>query len=157
MDSRKCATPNGQLRSCTSDSHIGEINQDCTATDRASVQSVELSETLEDLSYSHRDVSSHGPVSVVERPEALPECGAPEMCRSAQEGNDGIPKASTPQAENAGTEASATELGPVEQTSSVEHNLRHPCAQEINQPGDLLTVSVCVCTCMCVFWGGSMQ
>lgn len=51
------AVPNGHLQ--TSCSH----SPDCTVTDRASVQSADLSETSADLSCSFPDVSSEPPVS----------------------------------------------------------------------------------------------
>lgn len=54
------AVPNGHLQ--TSCSHISESSTDCTATDRASVQSADLSDTSADLSCSCPDVSSTPPV-----------------------------------------------------------------------------------------------
>ncbi|XP_010793151.1 rho family-interacting cell polarization regulator 1 isoform X1 [Notothenia coriiceps] len=69
------AVPNGHLQ--TSCSH----SDDCTAADRASLQSADLSETSADLSCSCPDVSSAHAVST----QDLSESGVPDVCISAEE------------------------------------------------------------------------
>ncbi|KAK1890671.1 Rho family-interacting cell polarization regulator 1 [Dissostichus eleginoides] len=69
------AVPNGHLQ--TSCSH----SDDCTAADRASLQSADLSETSADLSCSCPDVSSVHAVST----QDLSESGFPHVCISAEE------------------------------------------------------------------------
>ncbi|KAJ4947258.1 hypothetical protein JOQ06_009295 [Pogonophryne albipinna] len=69
------AVPNGHLQ--TSCSH----SDDCTAADRASLQSADLSETSADLSCSCPDVSSVHAVST----QDLSESGVPHVCISAEE------------------------------------------------------------------------
>ncbi|XP_071381303.1 rho family-interacting cell polarization regulator 1-like [Centroberyx affinis] len=145
-DSSKCSVPNGHLQSTSSDGHIGDISRNCTVTDEASVQSVELSETSENLSCS--DVSSNHPL-LLERPEGsdLPECGDPEVCVSAQEGNDDTPKDSaTLQAEQSEveTEDSTTEMGAnaegLREEASEENAQPHQSIQQSKQPEDPPTV-----------------
>ncbi|XP_034052864.1 rho family-interacting cell polarization regulator 1-like isoform X2 [Gymnodraco acuticeps] len=69
------AVPNGHLK--TSCSH----SDDCTAADRASLQSADLSETSADLSCSCPDVSSVHAVST----QDLSESGVSHVCISAEE------------------------------------------------------------------------
>lgn len=77
--------PNGHLlQTSCSHSHTGESSPDCTVTDRASVQSADLSETSADLSCSCPDVSSVPPVSLMEEPD-LCVSTAPKVCVSAEE------------------------------------------------------------------------
>ncbi|XP_029935427.1 rho family-interacting cell polarization regulator 1-like isoform X2 [Myripristis murdjan] len=115
IDSGKFPVPNGHLQSASSDSHIGDVSQDCTVTDAASARSADLSETSDNLSCSDLDVSSQRPVMLAGRPQGLdlPDSGEPEVCVSAQEGNDDRPKESALKAEpcEAAPEDSTTETG----------------------------------------------
>ncbi|TKS70124.1 Rho family-interacting cell polarization regulator 1 [Collichthys lucidus] len=102
--------PNGHLlQTSCSHSHTGESSPDCTVTDRASVQSADLSETSADLSCSCPDVSSVPPVSLVEEPE-LCVSTAPKVCVSAEEVKDDASEDSSDQAK-AEAEDSTTEAG----------------------------------------------
>ncbi|CAK6954877.1 rho family-interacting cell polarization regulator 1-like [Scomber scombrus] len=92
------SVPNGHLQTSCSHSHTGESSSDCNVTDRASVQSVDLSETSVDLSCSCPDVSSVAPVLLVERTDA-PECGSQQVCISAEEVKDDPSEDSTEQTE----------------------------------------------------------
>lgn len=73
------AVPNGHLQTSCSHGLVGE-SPDCTATDRASVQSEDLSETSADLSCSCPDVSSAPPVSLVERADVSAEKVKEDQC-----------------------------------------------------------------------------
>lgn len=116
------AVPNGHLQTSCSHSHTGESSPDCHVTDRASVQSADLSETSADLSCSCPDVSSEPPVLLVERTDA-PECGGQQVCISADEVKDDPSEDLTEQAE-AETEDKTTEA----------HTQPHESVQELKQP-----------------------
>ncbi|XP_034726075.1 rho family-interacting cell polarization regulator 1-like isoform X2 [Etheostoma cragini] len=75
------AVLNGHLQTSLSRS------PDCTATDRASVQSADLSESSADLNCSCPDVSSVPPVSLMETLD-LSESVVPQVCISAVEVKD---------------------------------------------------------------------
>lgn len=126
------AVPNGHLQtSCTH-------SPDCTVTDRASVQSADLSETSADLSCSCPDVSSVPPVSLLETQD-LPESGVPQVCISAEEVKDDASEDSSVQAgqTEAGTEDSTTKVGEGRQVeASGTCSEPHQSVQESKQPED---------------------
>lgn len=102
--------PNGHLlQTSCSHSHTGESSPDCTVTDRASVQSADLSETSADLSCSCPDVSSVLPVSLMGEPD-LCASTAPKVCVSAEEVKDDASEDSPVQAKEE-AEDSTTEAG----------------------------------------------
>lgn len=129
--------PNGHLQTSCSHSHTGEINSDCNVTDRASVQSTDLSETSADLSCSCPDVSSVALESLMERTDA-PECGGQQVCISADEVKEDPSEDSTEQTE-AETEDKTTE----------EHKQPHEAIQELKQPEELPTVSFLIFILYC--------
>ncbi|XP_076583666.1 rho family-interacting cell polarization regulator 2-like [Chaetodon auriga] len=104
------AVPNGHLQTSCSHSQTGESSPDCTVTDRASVQSADLSETSADLSCSCPDVSSVPPVLLTERPD-LAESGVPQVCISAEEIKDDASEHSSIQGGQTEAEDSTTETG----------------------------------------------
>nr|XP_046242041.1 rho family-interacting cell polarization regulator 1-like [Scatophagus argus]XP_046242050.1 rho family-interacting cell polarization regulator 1-like [Scatophagus argus] len=106
------SVPNGHLQTSCPHSHISESSPDCTVTDRASVQSADLSETSADLSCSCPDVSS---VSLTERPD-VSESGIPQVCISTEEVEDDASKDLSAQAGQTEEEAedSTTEAEEVE-------------------------------------------
>lgn len=126
------AVPNGHLQTSCSLSQTGKSSPDCTVTDRASVQSADLSEASVDLSCSCPDVSSVPPPSLTERP-APSESGVPQVCVSAEE--DLSAQARQTEAE---TEDSTTEAGEGHQVEASEPYLS---VQESKQPEDAPTVS----------------
>lgn len=131
------AVPNGHLQTSCSHSLTGESSPDCTVTDRASVQSADLSETSADLSCSCPDVSSAPPL--MERPD-LSESGVPQVCVSAEEGKDDAPEDSSVRAPQTEAEAedSTTEAGEGHQGGASEP---HQSIQESKQAEDAPTVS----------------
>ncbi|XP_070762284.1 rho family-interacting cell polarization regulator 1-like [Enoplosus armatus] len=135
------AVPNGHLQTSCSHSHIGESSPDCTVTDRASVQSADLSETSADLSCSCPDVSSVPPVSLMERPD-LSECGVQQVCISAEEVKDDASEGLSVQAgqTEAETEDSTTEAAEgLQAEASEKHSQPHESIQESKQPEDAPT------------------
>ncbi|XP_028257685.1 rho family-interacting cell polarization regulator 1-like [Parambassis ranga] len=116
------AVPNGHLQNSCSPSLIGKSSPDCTATDRASVQSADLSETSVDLSCSCPDVSSEPPVLVVEGADV-----------SVEEVKQDPSEDLSVQAEQteAKTQDSTTEAAEEEQT---KHSQPHQAVQEAKQP-----------------------
>lgn len=130
--------PNGHLQTSCSHSLVGERSPDCTATDRASVQSEDLSETSVDLSCSCPDVSTVlPPVSLVETADV-----------SAEEVKDAPPKDSSIQAEQteAETEGRTTEAA---EECPVEQSQPHESVKELKQPEDAPAVSSGISTCVC--------
>ncbi|XP_070849371.1 rho family-interacting cell polarization regulator 1-like [Chaetodon trifascialis] len=125
------AVPNGHLQTSCSHSQTGESSPDCTVTDRASVQSADLSETSGDLSCSYPDVSSVPPVSLTERPD-LAESSIPQVCISAEEVKDDASEHSSIQA---GAEDSTTETAEGHQVEET-----HQPVQESKQAEDPLVV-----------------
>lgn len=134
------AVPNGHLQ--TSCSHIGESSTDCAATNRASVQSADLSDTSADLSCSCPDVSSVPPVSLIERPD-LSASDIPQVCISAEEEQDDASEDSSGQAGQTEAEAedSTTEAGEGHQVEASETN---QSVKESKQPEDAPVVSSCI-------------
>ncbi len=128
------AVPNGHLQTSCSHSQIGESSPDCTVTDRASVQSADLSETSADLSCSCPDVSSGPPASLAERPD-LSESGVPQVFISAAEVKDDAPEDSSARAQQTEAEDSTTEAGHQGRASEP-----HQSIQESKQPEDAPTV-----------------
>ncbi|XP_074474721.1 uncharacterized protein LOC141757791 [Sebastes fasciatus] len=130
------AVPNGHLQTSCSNS------PDCTATDRVSVQSADLSETSADLSCSCPDVSSVPPVSLMETQD-LSESGVTQVCVSAEEVKDDASEDSSVQAgqTEAETKDSTTKAGEGRQVeASEEHSEHHQSVQETKQPEDAPTV-----------------
>lgn len=119
------AVPNGHLQ--TSCSH----SPDCTVTDRASVQSADLSETSADLSCSCPDVSSVPPSET----QDVSNSGVPQVCVSAEEVKEDVDDSSV-QAE---AEDSTTEAGEGRQVEASEKH--SPSVQESKQQEDAPTVS----------------
>ncbi|XP_019954403.2 rho family-interacting cell polarization regulator 2-like isoform X2 [Paralichthys olivaceus] len=134
------AVPNGHLQTSCSHSQVGESSLDCTVTDRASLQSTDLSDTSVDLSCSCPDVSSVPLVSLVERAD-VPESGIPQVCVSAEGVKDEPCEDSSLQAE-AETEDSTTEAqGGNQLEASEKHCQPHQSSQEPKQAEDAPTVS----------------
>lgn len=125
--------PNGHLQ--TSCSHIGESSIDCAASDRASVQSADLSDTSADLSCSCPDVSSVPPVSLIEASD-LSASSVPQVCVSAEEVQDDASEDSSVQAGH--TEAEAGEGHQVEASET------NQSGKESKQQKDAPTVSSCI-------------
>ncbi|XP_051235166.1 rho family-interacting cell polarization regulator 1 [Dicentrarchus labrax] len=132
------AVPNGHLQTSCSHSLIGDSSPDCTVTDRASVQSADLSETSADLSYSCPDVSSVPPLSLMETPDSS-EIGVPQVSISAKGIKDDVSEDSSVQAAQTEAEAedSTTEAGEGRQ---VEASEPQQSVQESKQPEDAPTV-----------------
>ncbi|XP_029986870.1 rho family-interacting cell polarization regulator 1-like isoform X2 [Sphaeramia orbicularis] len=129
------SVPNGHLQAAASDSHFGESSTDCTVTDRASVQSADISETSADLSCSCPDVSSHSAVSLVERPDV-------SEVHTSTDVND-TAEVSTVQAGqmDTGIEDSTTETGEGHQVDiSEKHSHQAQLLQDVQQPEEVLTV-----------------
>ncbi|XP_020516879.2 rho family-interacting cell polarization regulator 2 [Labrus bergylta] len=131
------AVPNGHLQT-----HAEQRSADCSVTDRASVQSADVSETSADLSCSCPDVSSVAPVSLVETTN-VSESGVPQVCVSAEEVKDEAPEQSSErarqtEAEDDTTEAAGEEHHQVE--TSEKHSEPHPSIQKSEQPEDASTV-----------------
>lgn len=129
------AVPNGHLQ--TSCSH----SPDCTATDRVSVQSADLSETSADLSCSCPDVSSVPAVSLMETQDSS-DSGVPQVCISVEEVKDDASEDSSVQAgqTEAETEDSTTEAGEGRQVEASEEHSEHQSILESKQPEDAPTV-----------------
>ncbi|XP_073320492.1 rho family-interacting cell polarization regulator 1-like [Pagrus major] len=121
------AVPNGHLQTSCSHSQVGESSPDCTVTDRASVQSADLSEASADLSCSCPDVSSVPPES------DLSESSIPQVCVSAEEVKDDASEDLSVQAGRTEAEAedSTTEAGEGQQVEET-----HQSVQESKQPED---------------------
>ncbi|XP_068176219.1 rho family-interacting cell polarization regulator 1-like [Antennarius striatus] len=119
------AVPNGHP--LTSFSHSqSERSPDCTATNRASIQSVDLSESSADLSCSCPDVSSVPPVALMERKEDSPENRVPQAYVSVEEANDEASGNSSAQvgqnqAETDRTTEGSETLQPVQESKQVEN------------------------------------
>ncbi|XP_069030669.1 rho family-interacting cell polarization regulator 1-like isoform X2 [Embiotoca jacksoni] len=122
------AVLNGHLQTSCSRGLVVESSPDCTATDRVSVQSEDLSETSADLSCSCPDVSSAPPVVSVERAQV-----------SAEEVKEDPSEDSAAQAEQSETQTgdSTTEAAEKRQ---VEQSQPRPSARESKQPEDAPTV-----------------
>lgn len=135
--SQVVAVPNGHLQ--TSCSHISESSTDCTAADRASVQSADLSDTSADLSCSCLDVSSVPPVSLIERPD-LSASSIPQVCDSVEEVQDEASGDSSVQAGPTEADGSTTEAGEGQQVEAPESD---PSVKESDQPEDTPMVSSC--------------
>ncbi|KAG8001521.1 Rho family-interacting cell polarization regulator 1 [Nibea albiflora] len=119
--------PNGHLlQTSCSHSHTGESSPDCTVTDRASVQSADLSETSADLSCSCPDGSSVPPVSLMEEPD-LCASTVPKVCVSAEEVKDDASEDSSVQAK-AEAEDSTTEAG--HQGEETQQSIQEPVQLE---------------------------
>lgn len=133
------AVPNGHLQTSCSHSHIGESSSDCVMTDRASVQSADLTaETPAELSCSCPDVSSVPPGSLMEKPD-LSESDIPQVCISAEEVADDAPEDSLVQAGQTEAEAEAedsnTEAAEKHQTEASEtHQSDHVSKQPEDSP-----------------------
>lgn len=123
------AVPNGHLQTSCSHSQVGESSPDCNVTDRASVQSADLSEASADLSCSCPDVSSVPPEF------DLSQSSIPQVCVSAEEVKDDASEDISVQTGR--TEADAGEGQQVEET--------HQSVQESKQPDDAPKVSSCIC------------
>lgn len=130
------AVPNGHLQTSCSHGHGSESIPDCTVTDRASVQSAELSETSADLSCSCPDVSSsEHPVSSEETAACrVSESSIPQVHVSTEDIKEGPREDSSAQAA-AETEDSTTEKGGSHQGEMSEK------LQELKQAEDVPTVS----------------
>ncbi|XP_029314189.1 rho family-interacting cell polarization regulator 1-like [Cottoperca gobio] len=122
------AVPNGHLQ--TSCSH----SPDCTAVDRASIQSADLSDTSADLSCSYPDVSSAPPVSLMET-QGLCESGVPQVCISAEEVKESEESSVQAGQTEAETEDRTTDAGKVEALEKYSQSV-----QESKQPQDAPTV-----------------
>lgn len=136
------AVPNGHLQTSCSHSHTGESSPDCTVTDRASVQSADLSETSADLSCSFPDVSSVAPVSLMDRSD-LSESGVPQVCVPAEEVKDDSSETSSVPAgqTEAETQDSTTEAREgLQVQASEKHSQPLQSVQEPKQPEDAPTV-----------------
>ncbi|AWP01628.1 putative protein FAM65A-like [Scophthalmus maximus] len=133
------AVPNGHLQTSCPHSHVGESSPDCTVTDRASLQSADLSDSSADLSCSCPDVSSVPAVSYVERAD-VPESGVPQVCVSAEEVKDkpceDLTLQSAAAAEDSTTEAEGGRQG----EASEKHSQPQQSTQEQKQPEDAQTV-----------------
>ncbi|KAM8763213.1 rho family-interacting cell polarization regulator 1-like isoform 2-T2 [Acanthopagrus schlegelii] len=116
------AVPNGHLQTSCSHSQVGESSPDCNVTDRASVQSADLSEASADLSCSCPDVSSVPPEL------DLSQSSIPQVCVSAEEVKDDASEDMSVQTGR--TEADAGEGQQVEET--------HQSVQESKQPDNAL-------------------
>lgn len=134
--SQVVAVPNGHLQ--TSCSHISESSTDCTAADRASVQSADLSDTSADLSCSCPDVSAVPPVSLIERPD-VSASSIPQVCDSV-EGQDEASGDSSVQGGPPEADGSTTEAGEGQRVEAPESD---PSVKESNQPEDTPMVSSC--------------
>lgn len=130
------AVPNGHLQTSCSHSHMGESSPDCTVTDRASVQSADLSDTSADLSCSCPDVSSGPPMTLTERPD-LSESGVPQVVISAEEVKDAAPEDSSERARQMEAEDRTTETGQGHQGEAAEP---YQSVQESKPPEDAPTV-----------------
>lgn len=121
--------------------HLQTHSPDCTVTDRASVQSADLSETSADLSCSCPDVSSVTPVSLTETQD-LSDGGVPQVCISVEEVKDDASEDSVQIGQTeAETEDSTTEAGEVCHVETSEKHSQPPqSVQESKQPEDTLTV-----------------
>ncbi|XP_041791221.1 rho family-interacting cell polarization regulator 1-like isoform X2 [Chelmon rostratus] len=128
------AVPNGHPQTSCSNSHIGESSPDCTVTDRASLQSADLSETSADLSCSCPDVSSVPSVSLTETPD-LAKSSVPQVCISTEEVKDDASEHSSVQAGQTVAEDSTTETGEGHQVEET-----HQPIHEAKQAEDALTV-----------------
>uniref|UniRef100_UPI0037E8AC27 rho family-interacting cell polarization regulator 1-like n=1 Tax=Semicossyphus pulcher TaxID=241346 RepID=UPI0037E8AC27 len=132
------AVPNGHLQtSCQKE----QSSPDCTVTDRASVQSAELSDASADLSCSCPDVSSVAAVSLVET-SAVSVSGVPQVCVSEVEVKDDASEEKSVQAQKTQAEDSTTKAaGEGQQVeASGKHPEPHPSNQESEQPEDAPTV-----------------
>lgn len=136
------AVPNGHPQTSCSNSHIGESSPDCTVTDRASLQSADLSETSADLSCSCPDVSSVPSVSLTETPD-LAKSSVPQVCISTEEVKDDASEHSSVQAGQTVAEDSTTETGEGHQVEET-----HQPIHEAKQAEDALTVSSCTRFCV---------
>ena len=118
------AVPNGHLQ--TSCSH----SQDCTVTDRASVQSADLSETSADLSCSCPDVSSVPPSET----QGVSDSGVPQVCVSAEEVKEEACEDSSVQAEDSTTEAGEGRQveAPEKHSQSVQESVQQEDAQTVS-------------------------
>lgn len=133
--SQVVAVPNGHLQ--TSCSHISESSTDCTAADRASVQSADLSDASADLSCSCPDVSSATPVSLIERPD-LSASSIPQVCDSAEAEQGEASGDSSVQAGPTEADDGTTEAGEGRQVEAPESD---PSVKESNQPEETPMVS----------------
>lgn len=116
---------NGHLQASCSHSLTGESGPDCTATDRVSVQSEELSETSTDLSCSCPDICLP-PASFAQRPDVPAEA------------NDDPSVDSLAQAEQTEAENDAEAL----QEHNVDQSQLHQAVQEMKQAEDAPVVSL---------------
>lgn len=124
------AVPNGHLQTPCSHSQMGESSPDCTVTDRASVQSADLSETSADLSSSCPDVSSGPPESLMtEEPNTSDSC-IPQVCISAEEVKGDASEDSSIQAGHTEAVDSTAEA----EAHQVEASETHQTVQESKQP-----------------------
>lgn len=114
------AVPNGHLQ--TSCSHISESSTDCAATDRASVQSADLSDTSADLSCSCPDGSSTPPVLLPGGPD-VSAGSATQVCVSAEEAPEEAAKDSSTCVGQAVVEDSAAGAGEGHQVETSEATL----------------------------------
>ncbi|KAL6113141.1 uncharacterized protein ACO6RY_11485 [Pungitius sinensis] len=122
------AVPNGHLQ--TSCSH----SPDCAATDRASVQSADLSESSAALSCSCPDVCPVPPVALIEAQD-LSESGVPQVCILAVEkGDDDSSEAGQTEAETQQSATGAAEGRRVE--ASEERSDPHQSVQEESKPAE---------------------
>ncbi|XP_060895061.1 rho family-interacting cell polarization regulator 2-like [Labrus mixtus] len=131
------AVPNGHLQT-----HAEQRSADCSVTDRASVQSADVSESSADLSCSCPDVSSVAPVSLAETTN-VSESGVPQVCVSAEEVKDDAPEQSSERARQTEAEDDTTEAAGEEHhqaETSEKHSEPHPSIQKSEQPEDASTV-----------------
>ena len=129
------AVPNGHLQTSCSHSQVGESSPDCNVTDRASVQSADLSEASADLSCSCPDVSSVPPEL------DLSESSVPQVCVSTEEVKDDASEDLPVQTgrTEADAEDSTTNAGEGQQVEET-----HPSVQELKQPEDAPKVNSCI-------------
>lgn len=118
------AVPNGHLQTSCSHSLVRGSSPDCTATDRASVQSEDLSETSADGSSSCPDVSSVPPVLLVESADVSAEVVKDPPCE------DSSGKTEQTEAKTENNTAEAAEGRQVDQSRPPES------VQELNQAED---------------------
>lgn len=128
------ALPNGHLQ--TSCSHVGKSSIDCGATDRASVQSADLSDTSADLSCSCPDVSSVPPLPLIETSDSSAS-SVPQECMSEDGAQDDAPEVSSARA----VLQTAEEAGEGHQVEASETN---QSGKESKQQKDAPTVSSCI-------------
>lgn len=120
--------PNGHLQTSCSHSLVGGSSPDCTATDRASVQSEDLSETSADRSSSCPDVSSVPPVLLVENADV-----------SAEVVKDHPPEDSSVKTEQTEAETE-TNTAEAAEGHQVEQSQPPQSVQELKEPEDAPTV-----------------